>query len=905
MKPRRRPLVLPTLAWLSGSGLILYRGSWPDWLIVTGLLSLLVAFCCPRPRPYLIACLLALTAGGWHASRDTARWQQRAQHVMDAADAGGSGVFHGTIVGRVQAYADGSLTFGLRDQRTQAILQVHLSGARSIYRADLERYLPGDRVSAWLTVRTRSRPRNADARAYLKNAGLTTRTAVGKPRPGRWLTQAQRSLGQRLESRYGEDPVARELLAALLLGQRERGGPEGRQAVESLRRAGVGHLLAISGLHVGWVAGALMLFVVRPRLPRWLRWTIVATTVVGFMTLVGGSPSVQRAAVGCVCHTTLVSIGRRGDALNTLAVWAWLFVVWDPWVLTNLGFQFTFIATGAIVAGVQRVSAVLPGPDILRLPLSVSLLSYLSTAPLAALHFARLPPSSIVTNLLAVPLAMLATLTGYLSLLPTAVGAVSGEVAGAIAHALVTLARFMASLPYGAVEVSTPPRMLLLVALALLLLWALGAPRHAGSVRVGVLASLALLHLGPIPWSSDGTTVHVLDVGQGQAVVVSDLSGRHLLVDAPGGVPSGRFSAGASARVVLPWFRQRGIRHLDAIAISHADIDHAAGLPYLYQRFVVGQLWLPPGWHRSPALREAAIYLQERGGALRLMRDGSVAQLGTMRWRGLHGGIVDVDHNEGSLGLHLAGKCGGMLIPGDFGLPTEETLLDRGNVKNVQLLIAGHHGSRHSSGDRWLSALKPTEIAVSCGRNNRFGHPHPAFLDRAALVGAQVRRTDLEGTLRYRLGLATKLGEGHHQGCRDERQHEDDDAKPGQSPTTGRERVSLPDQRGMAIAEHQEQHQPDDVTGHQFPPEDLKHDEQEQTDDGPVANDPMEATRDGVGQMTAVQLPDGEQVQRGDQHADPAGADPWVGQDRVIDPKQPLHPHAVDRRTHRDPQIVG
>ena len=824
MNACRRPLLLPAAAWLLGDGLVLNgSGAREVGLSFVGLL--LMGFLCPisehaghsylgrlrRPSTLLIV-VVSLISGGVVAEYSVHRWRQTLKLVAYQLDRDGGAAFEGVVRGGVRQRYDGSLSFRLQVSDSATVLRIRLRGEATLERRRLLTLLPGDRVGLWGNphipanlrhARPSERPRGADLNVSLKSAGLVVVLERGRPWPARLLATLQNKLAARLNRQYPSDPVAREVLSALLLGRRGSVGGTATKAIEDLRKAGVGHLLAISGLHVGWIAGLVILMIARPRRPLLLRCLLLFGSVLGFALLVGPTPSVQRAAAFFLTSYLAMARGRRGDPLNTLSCWASVFVILDPWILIDVGFQLTFVATAAIVGGAPELSRRLPGPATLRLPLAVSLVSYGATAPLVALHFARLTPVGILANLLAVPLAMLATATGYVSLLHGPIGNGAAAAAGMTVQGMVLMARMGGALPYSVVEVSMPNSFLLLPIGGIVLYWIwVGGKGSRGRAFVAAIA-LAALHIGGPPGAAPlarhlghAATAHILDVGQGQAIVLADDAGRTMVFDAPGGDPKGTFPAGSSARVVLPWLRRRGVRQLQVLAVSHGHLDHAGGLPFLIDRFQVEELWLPPGWHRSGVMLEAAATVRARGGAVRHLSDHEEASMGTLLFQGLHGGRPAAGTNEGSLGLILRDPGPGLLIPGDLGIPTEDHLLTARTFGKVDLLVAGHHGSRHSSGQKWLATLAPRQIAVSCGYENRFGHPHTEFLDRVRQIQATLRRTDHCGTLSYVLRdvegesvwhpipSTKELREGCNERQGNERDDEHPDGGPGQSSTT-------------------------------------------------------------------------------------------------------------------------
>jgi competence protein ComEC len=593
--------------------------------------------------------------------------------------------------------------------------------------------LAGDRVRFWATVRIPPRHRNPGARppppgrtaafGRVKSARLIMRTEIGGPSFERAVDRLRVRLRARIGRSFASDGRARSLVTALLLGERESLAPA---TVRRLRAAGLAHLLAISGLHVGLLVLPLVALATRVGLRGRVLALVAAPLLALHATLVGAPPSVLRAAGMSWLWLAGRALGRDGDTCNLLAWVAVLLALQDPLLIAAPGYQLSFAATAAIVT-------LRPGARAL------SLCAYAATAPLLALHFGRLTPFAPLTNLLAIPLLPVLLFFAILSLAVPAVG----PVALLLVRALLRLAETFAEMP-GAVLQAEPPPLWLWTALALSA-W-LSLRRMARWRRSTWLLPLALLHVGPAPLDGGPPRLWVLDVGQGQAVLLRGPSGWSL-VDA-GGSAGGRFDVGA--RVVAPALRALGCRRLDALILTHEDDDHSGGARALLETLDVGELWLPPGAIADPRLRELAAFAHSRGTPLRLVRRGDRAQPSGIPLAVLHPTPEDagLPANERSLVLYLEPN-GGTLIPGDLGFAGERLLLVRGDVPPVRLLVAGHHGSARSTGTAWLDACAPHTVFVSAGRGNRFGHPHRRLLERLAEHGCAVRGTDRGGCLSW------------------------------------------------------------------------------------------------------------------------------------------------------------
>ena len=255
--------------------------------------------------------------------------------------------------------------------------------------------------------------------------------------------------------------------------------------------------------------------------------------------------------------------------------------------------------------------------------------------------------------------------------------------------------------------------------------------------------------------------VIVLDVGQGDATIVSLPSGRTALVDAGGlATPGAGTSADPSARpagfdigdrVVLPALRAVGIRRLDALVLTHGDPDHVLGAPSVLQRMGARSVWegvpVPP----HPGLRALLSVAHGRGATWRTLQAGDVERFSEVAVRVLHPPLPDWERqrvrNEDSVVLEIRIGQVSIVLPGDIGREGERAILPRLERGRLVILKAPHHGSATSSTPELLAALRPAAVIFSCGRENRFGHPHPAVLARYQEAGAQIFRTDRDGAV--------------------------------------------------------------------------------------------------------------------------------------------------------------
>lgn len=509
------------------------------------------------------------------------------------------------------------------------------------------------------------------------------------------------------------------VLTAVATGDRSGVAPE---TLKRLRDTGTAHLLAISGFHVGVVAGAVGggaaallrwgAVLLPAGLPTGLAWVVGVGTAVLYAWGAGAPVSAQRAAgllaLAAVGRTT----GRRVEILPLLGLVAVAVLIADPPALASPSMQLSF---GAIV-GLVRVTPVLTRwipPDLptavdwAARGMATSIAATVGTLPAAAWWFQDLAPWSPLANLVAipwfgcvvVPLAAAAT-WGPASVVPwaAAVGDASVELL------LGVLALFAVEPWHPAVG---PVGAILLVGC---LMWP-GRP-----VTCAVLLAVAL-GLRPVVVRPSLT---FLDVGQGDAVLVEFPDGRRWLVD--GGPPGG---------AVLQWLRRNGVRRLDVVVATHGQRDHTGGLLPVLEGLAVGELW-----YADPlGMEELVVRAAELGIPGRLLPSEA-----------LHPppGMHPLNPNDASLVLRVEAGTSALLAA-DAEREAEEQLV--GQVETAEVLKVGHHGGATSTNEAFLRAISPRVAVISAGRGNRYGHPHPAIVDRLRNAGATVWRTDLHGTI--------------------------------------------------------------------------------------------------------------------------------------------------------------
>ncbi len=584
--------------------------------------------------------------------------------------------------------------------------------------------------------------------------------------------------------------------SALVLAEREGIAPELRDA---FARSGSAHLLSISGFHVGVIVGLLgAVAALAGASPRG-RAAWVAVGVWAYVLAIGAPTSATRAAWMATAFVAGRLRRAPARALGALGFSMLMLVLADPAVAAGAGFQLTVAGTAGILVLAKWILGRWPahrGRGWIAPPVAAGLGASLFTAPVLAWHFGEVPLLSLPSSILLTPLVAAAVpgilLTIVLDVLRLPGAALAGSGAEGLLHAVTATARVLGSVP-GSVVLATPSEAALLAVGAALPLLLGGASswRVRPLFRAGAAATSAcvVLWLGQAALSLAGRgrlEVVAIDVGQGDAIAVRTPAGRWLLVDA-----GPRFSdSDAGLTRVVPYLRGRGVRRLEAVVLTHPDEDHAGGLASVL-RHLPAAVVLGPGFGGGQSghmaglqeARDAGIPWRRAAAGDAWTIDGvsfqvlspdppaesgreAVPSPGSRTSPGSRAApearpppgartspeprrraeARPESPNDWSVVLRVSYGEFDALLMGDADARIEERLTRRGEAGPAELLKVGHHGSRTSTSESFLLAVRPAYALVSAGKRNRYGHPAPEVLARLGRSGARVLRTDLHGT---------------------------------------------------------------------------------------------------------------------------------------------------------------
>lgn len=776
--PRRRAMVGLALPVVAGAATGICAAVPPMWFWGAGALLLLPLFVWVRRKwailPLILALFFLMAA---HARQSTSarpetslpamlvRPMEYVQFVAMALEDGSPqparpGRAAGTVF---YAQVEGLNRDGVWrrvDDRIRVVLRGDMSGKR------VPRY--GERWRLHGIVRP-AVPRRAGLFTLPENQAVVDADRVffldgGRGNPVKAWCLARRRACREILGRGLEDfPEQRGLVQSLMMGYRE-------DLPAALRKdfsaTGTVHIFAISGSHVAMVT-LLIAGILRTLGLPLTRWVLfMAPLIVVYTITTGAAVSAVRSCVMAVLMLMAPILHRRPDAISTLAAAAVVILLAAPAQLGDLGFLLSFTAVAGLLAlppvldawavrRFRREEWQLPGeepPRGRRLReaalagiryFNVTLGAWIATTPLTAFFFNLFSPVALAMNLLVIPAAFLILLAGVLSLICAPLGGSLTEIfnhaAWAVSTFLTACIQWAAGIPGGHWFVRTPPAAGVIAWYGLLVAVAILARRIRGVLMFG-LGGLAVLAAAWGIWEAHRCRVSVLDVGEGNAVLVQARTAR-MLVDA---------GPGYRGEDLLRMLRGEGVNHLDALILTHPDAQHMGAAVWLLDQLPVRELQVPSVMWTSPLMRAVLNRAEQAGMPVRRLRAGDAGDWpGGMAWEVLWppDPVKTARADDAALVMRVARYGAAILLAGDAGAPQEKTLQENGRSLAAAILLVGQHGDREATSSGWLEAVRPREAILSCGPHSDGRHPDEEILARLAARGIRVWRTDQLGSI--------------------------------------------------------------------------------------------------------------------------------------------------------------
>ncbi len=604
-------------------------------------------------------------------------------------------------------------------------------------------------------------------RAEASERGLAVREArlgatVG---PDAWVAMRARAAAS-IDSLFGDDaPMARALLVADMRGL----------APDVKRRwadAGIVHMLSISGLHVAILGEAIALLLGALRMGPRARLVVTAAVLVGYIVMLGCPPPAVRSGIMLAAGRVGYLLQRPTSPWAPLALGALVPVALDVRTVTDLGWQLSVGGMASLIATAGLAARALPHGwrgwkrTLAREGLT-SVVATLVTAPLVAWAIGRLSLIAPLTNLVAAPIMGLTQPALFLALafawLPP-VGRLFAASAHPLLVALDAVARAGAAVPGGSVSVTPGDAVAVCAAIAAVAAVVACVSRWPARPAIVAMVALAACVWWPAPRPAvvggrAGLELHVIDVGQGDALALRTPHGEWVVMDAGRDWPGGD----AGARTVVPYLKRHGALRVSLFVLSHAHADHVGGAGSVLALLGANEMWDGAWVGPTPGYRRLLTEARARRIPWHRVRPGDTRVIDSVEFTVLAPDSTWVadqrDANEASVVLRVRYGSVRLLLTGDAEAGEEAWMRAHADTAlRADVLKVGHHGSRTSTTPALLDAVQPRVAVISVGRVNTYGHPSASTLSALARSGVQVLRTDRGGTVVIRTdGRALEL----------------------------------------------------------------------------------------------------------------------------------------------------
>lgn len=530
--------------------------------------------------------------------------------------------------------------------------------------------------------------------------------------------------------------------------------------LNAYQRLGIIHLLAISGLHVGFIMGFLYYFFKRIGLTKEVTYWVFVGFLPLYAMITGANPPVIRAVLMMLFLLSSKKWRLPLTTMDTVAISFILFILFHPYIIYQAGFQLSFAVSMGLVMMSNGFSK---ETSFLKTLFETSLTSMLVSLPILVWHFYEFSIMSLIANMFFVPFYSLIVLpsaifTWVLQFVDDKIFIFFTNVLSKILIFSEHVVTHVSSWKFSSVITGKPSGIaLFFIILGIGVYFLLREKKKFRVVAIFPLLIIFIIYFGGLHYSTKGEVVFI-DVGQGDSIFIQLPYNRGTYLIDTGGqidfpkdewrVRESPFDTGKD--ILLPFLKSKGVQKIDKLILTHADIDHMGAGEELLNQIKIKEVHIPPNSWEKPMMKAFLMKAEEKDVKITVSKAGE-------KWANKSGSFsfiypLDEKYLDNNSSLVLLADFGGLkwLFTGDLEVEGEMELLQTFGELPTDVLKVGHHGSKTSTSIELLERIKPKYAIISAGRNNRYGHPHPDVLENLQKFNVKVFRIDEQGALHYK-----------------------------------------------------------------------------------------------------------------------------------------------------------
>lgn len=554
-------------------------------------------------------------------------------------------------------------------------------------------------------------------------------------------------------------PKTGNYMKTLLLGDV---GSFETELLQDFKDLGLLHLLSISGLHIQFLFAGLSYLLLRIGVTKETSYYILVPFLFLYGSLIGWGTSAFRAVVVSFISLSARRYQMKISSLDAWAITLLLALLLNPYQISSVGFQLSYLLSLLLI--LFSTTFLAQQHSYLKNNLMISFVMTVVSIPVLMFHFFEFPWIGTLANLIFIPFFswVLIPLMIYLFLSFLIAGTALFDGLLAVFEKVLSfpewIAKSLSKIPFNLIVTGRIPLLLMIVFCIVLITWFIALETKNHVRKASVCALVSLVAAIQFQTYSPFTEVIVIDVGQGDAILIKEPFGKgNYLIDTGGTISFGQEEwtkkkepSTVANRDLIPLLKAKGIRQLDRVFATHGDADHIQALAELADEIKIDEVVYPAGTEQKELFYNTAQELKQHGVTLTSVvanqeKPFKVTSSLYVVWPFEAG----TGENEDSMVLYGQVGAYNWLFTGDLGIEEEKELLAQFPGLAVDVLKVGHHGSNTSTSEFFVKQLKPQIALISSKKNNQFGHPHAEVLDLLKQEKVKIYRTDMQGAIHY------------------------------------------------------------------------------------------------------------------------------------------------------------